>query len=96
MSKFAWGKVIDRLVLDFDGSTFEVTKYHPDKFFNGHHQRGQYEDSIAFHSEELHASDTNLYALVVAVIAYRHLGNNQRALVSGLVRALGIGEKESK
>jgi len=93
MSKFVWGRVIDRLDLDFDGEQFEVTKYYPHKFVNGNHVRGEHEEKVCYHSEELHESNYNLYALTISMVARRHLGSNQHALVSGIVRALCISEE---
>lgn len=90
MSKFPWGQVIDRLEIDFDGEKFEVTKYYPSKFVNGHHVLGEYEKTPHYHNEELRESNDNIYALTISMIARRHLGTNQHALVAGIVRALCI------
>jgi hypothetical protein len=80
MSRFTWGKVIDRFEYDFDGVKMEVTKYHP---------RNE-EDNILYHCNELSESSDKLFELVISFMAYRKLGHNQHALVAGISRALEL------
>ena len=89
MSKFPWGKVIDRLQLDLDGDKLEVVKYYPSKAL---HLNGGYETYVNYHVEELHSSYNNVQSAVIAYIAYKSLGNNQHTLVSGICRALGVAQ----
>ena len=83
MNKFPWGTVIDRFQYDFDGDAIEVVKYYP---------FGLHTEDIMFHIEELHASYNSVQGAIVAYFAYKNLGLNQHALVSGVCRALEIGE----
>ena len=97
---FPWGKIITRFSYDFDGSTFEVTKFFPHKFVNGHqvfdeHKKRVFEDTPSFNNEELHESSHTLDALLVSFIARKHLGTNQSSLVAGIVRALSIPETQA-
>lgn len=85
MSKFPWGKVIDRLFLDFDGDMLEIVKYHPSRL-------SAPEGTIEFHIEDLHSSFGSVQSAVIAYIAYKNLGLNQYALVEGICRALEIKE----
>ena len=90
MSKFVWGKVIDRFVYDFDGESVEVVKYYPDKFVNGSKVNGEYEDRPAFHIGDLHTSAYTLDEMIITWIANKRLGLNQHTLVGGICRALCI------
>ena len=88
MSKFTWGRVIDRFEYDFDGLKMEVTKYHPRKS-DGITVTKEIDESLTYyHSEELRQSTDNLFALILAFIAYKNLGLNQHALVAGIAKAL--------
>lgn len=90
---FPWGKVIDRLTFDFDGETLEVTKYHPWKTRECEVRTGDPNlDEIAFHVQEIRQSFDNVYAAVIAWVAFKHLGHNQNALASGICRALAISK----
>jgi hypothetical protein len=80
MSRFTWGKVIDRFEYDFDGVKMEVTKYRP---------RNE-EDNILYFCNELNESSDKLFELVISFMARRKLGHNQHALVAGISRALEL------
>ncbi len=90
MNRFTWGKVIERFEYDFDGVKMEVTKYHPRKTVGIEITREIDESVISYHCEELRQSTDNLFALIVAFIAYKKLGLNQYALVAGISRALEL------
>lgn len=87
MSKFPWGKVVDRFDYDFDGEKLEVVKYLPRKAM---HLNGGYEERPQYHVEELHSSYWNMQALLIDWIAYKNLGLNQHSLTAGLCKALEI------
>ena len=87
--RFVWGEVIACFSYDFDGPVCEVVKYHP------HNAKRTIDRSVAlYHHDGLHQSFHSLHALLIAWIAYRHLGLNQHALVAGLCKALDINEEE--
>lgn len=84
-AKFPWGKVIDYLQLDLDGDKVEVIKYYA-KICN----KQEWESEPSYHIEELHASYNNVQSAIIGYIAYKSLGLNQHALISGICRALCI------
>ena len=90
MKAFAWGRVIETFVYDFDGKTVEVVKYFPNKHDNGFFVKGEFEDETAYHIDELHESASSLDYILIAWIARQRLGLNQHALVGGIARALEI------
>jgi hypothetical protein len=90
MSKFAWGKVIEYFEYDFDGEKLSVTKYNPHAFVNGFHRRGEYSEEINYHAEEINESFNSVEALLIAWIAFKHLGRNNGSLVAGICRALEV------
>ena len=91
MSKFTWGKVIDRFTYDFDGEIMDVVKYHPWKTRGCEVCVGRPNmEEINFHNEELHASFLTIHGLLITWIAYKRLGLNQHALAYGICRALDI------
>lgn len=91
MSKFTWGRVIEKFEYDMDGRALQVVKFHPWKCSGSTVLTGQPDlEDICYHCEELHQSFDSLDALLIAWIAEKRLGLNQHALVSGMCRALGI------
>jgi len=88
--EFAWGKVVEKFTYDFDGVPLDVTKYYANKFIDGFHKKGEYEDVYSYHSDELHASYHSMFALIIAWITYKQLGLNNHSLASGICRALEI------
>jgi len=91
MSKFNWGKVIDRFDYDFDGEIMEVVKFHPWKAEGNHLLCGQPDLSeIHYHCAELRESNKSLQYLLIAWIANKNLGLNQHSLVYGISKALSI------
>lgn len=88
--RFPWGIVLDIFDYDFDGQKLTVVKYH--QWVLNETPRRADESQPLYHSEELRASYRSLDALLIAWIAHRRLGLNQHMLVSGLCRALEIGE----
>ena len=87
---FAWGEKIDGFDLNLDGEVLRIVKYHPWKSKGCQVLTGQPDtDVINFHCAELRASYYSIYEVVIAWIAYKKLGLNQHALVSGVCRALG-------
>lgn len=89
MNRFAWGKVIDYISLDFDGQVMEIVKYHPYKEFGRSKEID--ESRTEYHCEELHASATTMFGIVLQYIVEKQLGHNQHQLVAGLFRMLEIG-----
>lgn len=89
MSKFVWGKEIERFEYDFDGDKVEVVKYYPREYKNCS-PTGSFLDTPAYHIEELRESSNSLQHMLIAYIAYKNLGLNNGALVSGICRALEI------
>lgn len=88
--KFPWGKVIENITLDFDGQVMEVVKYHPRKR-DGYTITKEIDSTkIEFCCEEINQSGTNIFHLVLAWIAYKHIGSNQNDLVAGIIRALKL------
>lgn len=93
MKKFNWGRVIAVFDYDFDGSVMEVVKFHPWKRDGCTVLSGSPDDGITqYHCEELHESSDSLQYLLLSWIAYKNLGLNQRALVRGLAKAIGVYE----
>lgn len=94
MSRFTWGKVIDRFEYDFDGVTMEVTKYHPRKSVGVTVTQEIDESKVEYHCEELREAANSVFELLISFIARKKLGYNQHALVAGVCRALDLtGEK---
>ena len=91
MSKFNWGKVIDRFTYDFDGDVMEVIKFHPWQTEGNQVLTGQPDLSeIHYHCVELRESSESLQYLLIAWIANKNLGRNQYSLVAGISKALSI------
>ena len=89
--KFPWGKVIDYLNIDLDGSIIEITKFHPFKSSGSGAVSGDIDyEEVLYHSEELHESWSSIYGLLISKIAHDNLGVNERSLVYGVCRALEI------
>ncbi|UCV00264.1 hypothetical protein [Acidovorax radicis] len=95
MSKFPWGKVLERFEYDFDGQQVEVVKYLATKFVNGSAVRGEWEDVPSYHIEELSESARSLDYILIAWIARKRIGLNQHALISGICRALCVERNPS-
>lgn len=90
MSKFPWGKIIEKFDLDFNGDVLVIVKYHP---WVNTGERNRSDDSVVlFHCDEIHESRDNIYALVIAWMARKQLGLNQQSLVDGICRALMLDE----
>ena len=89
MPKFAWGKVVEYFDYDFDGYTVVVVKYHADKFVDGNHRRGEYEEEFSYHISEINQSASSLQQILIAYFVQKNLGLNQNALVAGICKAIG-------
>jgi hypothetical protein len=87
MTKFPWGRVIERFDYDFDGEKVEVVKYFPKK---ANHLNMGFEDAPQYHIEDLHESSNSLQYILISWIARKNLGLNQHALVAGVCRALDV------
>jgi len=90
MKRFPWGRVVERFEYDFDGEIMDVVKYHPFKRDGSTVLRKIDEEKISYSCEEISQSSVSLEHLVIAWIAYKSLGLNQHALVSGIARALEL------
>jgi len=91
MSKFSWGRVLDKFDYDFDGDVMEVTKFHPWKSDGCTVLTGNHDEAlICYHCEELSESADSLQYLLLSWISHKNLGLNQRALVCGVAKAMGI------
>ena len=92
MSKFTWGRVVDKFELPFDGVTMEIVKYHPWEYNNCTSTGRVDEGKILYHCPQLNESAYSIQYLVIAWIAYKNLGLNEGALVRGIAKALEIKE----
>jgi hypothetical protein len=91
MSKFTWGKIIDRFDYDFDGTILNVIKYHPWEPYDCRVRiRVCDANKIQYHCEELNEAHESIDSLLVSWMVRKNLGHNQWALVSGICRALDI------
>jgi hypothetical protein len=95
MSKFVWGRVLNKFDYDFDGKEVQIIKYHPWAVDGCTIKRGVVDESITtFHCEEIHQSDINIFVLILAWLAYKQLGLNEGSLVCGIAKALDLyGDK---
>lgn len=94
MKKFVWGKVLDRFTYDFDGIVMEVVKFHPWKVDGCTVLSGKADEALTrYHCEELGESSDSIQYLLLSWIAHRNLGLNQRALVSGVAKAMGVYQR---
>ena len=93
MAKFSWGRVIAQFDYDFDGSTMKVVKFHPWKTEGCTVLTGNPDETLTYyHCEELHESSDSLQYMLLSWIAHKNLGLNQRALVHGVAKAMGVYE----
>lgn len=89
MNRFAWGEVLKKFEYDFDGSICRVTKYHPWErtgifIYPGMSNK----ETINFHCDDLSSSFESIEVLLIAWIAYKRNGIDQRDLVLGICRDL--------
>jgi hypothetical protein len=99
VTKFTWGKIIQRFEYNFDGQVMEVVKFHPWKTHENGHTilSGQPDlDKVEYECPEIHVGSENLFELILHWIARKHLGDNHDSLVTGVCRALCIGSAESE
>lgn len=93
MTRFPWGKLIATFKYDFDGQSLEVIKYHPHKYENGHPvMDGSFhvldKTKIMYSVENMSQSFDTMDQVLIAWIINKNLGQNQYALVAGIVRAI--------
>jgi hypothetical protein len=88
--KFPWGKVIETIVLNFDGQIMTIVKYHPRIAERCVLTLEIDETKVKYSCEEIGHSADNIFHLVLIYMAIKHLGHNQDALVQGIARALQI------
>jgi hypothetical protein len=91
MKSFSWGKVLKIFDYDIDGKPLEIVKYHPWHTEGVSVNTGNpNEAETLYHVNELHASYLSIEAAMIAWVAYKRLGLNQHALVTGVCRALCV------
>ena len=90
MTRFPWGKIIDKFSYDLDGKFLGVTKYHPWEQKGSESTKKPDYTQIFYHCEALHESFKSIQTLVIAWIVRDNLGLNQQALVAGVAKALNI------
>lgn len=84
MSKFPWGKVIERFIYNFDGEELEIVKYHP-----WESNRGIIDyEKVMYDCEEIGQSACNLHYILIAYIVHKRIGANEHSLIKGIARAL--------
>ena len=91
--KFPWGKVIETIVLNFDGQVMTIVKFHPRIVEDCILTLEIDETKVEYSCEEISHTTDNIFHLVLIYMAIKHLGYNQDALVQGIARALCLSEK---
>lgn len=93
MASFWLGKIVERHKIKlFPENTVEIIEYHPHIFINGRATKEVDSSKTMFHIEEFSQSADSIPEMILAYIAYKNLGCNQVALVSGIARMLKLGE----
>jgi hypothetical protein len=91
MKRFPWGSVIQQFDYDFDGERLDVVKFHPWRSEDGQVLGATPNESeVMFHNEELQESFDTLHGLLIAWVVYKRLGDDDRSLAQGIIRALDI------
>ena len=93
MSKFPWGKVVDRFDYDFEGQPFEVIKYQPRTYINSFGTDQVDTSSISYHCPQIGTSADSLFELLICWLAVQSLSSTEALYVAPAIsRALKLNK----